>query len=980
MKSKQATRRALLSSLLSLLLCCSMLLGTTFAWFTDTVTSTGNIIKSGTLAVEMKWANDLSKKDTEKWKDASEGAIFDYKFWEPGYTEVKFVNIKNAGDLAFKYQLNIVPSVQPEAGKPNLADVIDAYLVPVDDVDNFTFDRADADALISGTTGTALSALIAEPDGAAHGVMLPVEGNTKHIDPTTVKDAVIGEATYCIILHMRESATNEYQNLSVGNGFSVKLLAAQMTYEGDSFDELYDEEAEYDSWNAAADSDWYNTTDTEFTLTSAEQLAGLADLVNGSKDTFAGKTVKLGADIDLNDIAWTPIGNKADGWKSTFNGTFIGTGYTISNLSVTGEKGVGLFGYVGNAAHIEGVTIDSAYVSGNDYVGAVMGSGYLAANCLKNCTVKNAEIIAMPYLTADGVTYDGGAKAGAVAGYAINGNITGNKAINCSVTAYRDLGGIAGMVDGENRSVTVSGNSVENVTLTYVGAQPYDGNKLNENMKSIVGRYDDSVTVADNAESNVTFETDMITCVASADGLAKVLTGDEKNIHVVLAANIDLPISTLGQQTGGSGEYKLGGEDTESITIDLNGKKLNITTTYWSAIGAKNDNAVFTIKNGSMTSSQATGTWNSYDLTFANCNYEIENVTFDKAIALSNAGKNVALNDVTINETHDYYALWITAEGQTVTVDGLTVNSDGRGIKIDEQYVDAPAKKVTLDVSNATFKTAKKAAIMVKSAAGADITLSNVDITKVAADSINAVWVDEDAAAHADKVTVTGGSVVVEPAAVSSGNDLVKELEDGKNVTLTSDVKIDPAGMSNAYGTTGINVKNGQTIDGNGHTLDIKGAGGTWDSGINTTGGIIRNLTVTGSFRGIFINHNSTHSERVILENVVIDGTTYTISCDQGLNQGLTATNSTFNGWTSYAATLCDAKFVDCNFGEGNGYAYCRPYAPTEFVGCEFEAGFKVDAQAAVTFENCTLGGVAITAENLATLVTSDTTYNATVK
>ena len=81
-----------------------------------------------------------------------------------------------------------------------------------------------------------------------------------------------------------------------------------------------------------------------------------------------------------------------------------------------------------------------------------------------------------------------------------------------------------------------------------------------------------------------------------------------------------MPISSLGAQTPGSGEYKLGGEATETINIDLNGHKLNITTTYWSGLGAKNENALFTIKNGTMTSSQTSGTWNSYDLTFANCN------------------------------------------------------------------------------------------------------------------------------------------------------------------------------------------------------------------------------------------------------------------------------------------------------------------------------------------------------------------------
>jgi len=219
---------------------------------------------------------------------------------------------------------------------------------------------------------------------------------------------------------------------------------------------------------------------------------------------------------------------------------------------------------------------------------------------------------------------------------------------------------------------------------------------------------------------------------------------------------------------------------------------------------------------------------------------------------------------------------------------------------------------------------------------------------------------------------------VIIAAPVYDADDLIESLENKKAVVLLDDVKIDPAGMSNAYGTTGINVKNGQTIDGNGNTLDIKGAGGTWDSGICTSGGLIKDLTVTGSFRGIFVKKDTDHNERVILENVTLEGVTYTISVDSGTGKGLTATNSTFKGWTSYAKTLGDAKFVDCYFGEGSGYAYCRPYAPTEFVGCAFEAGYTVDPVAAVTFEDCTIGGKPLTADNLSTLVTNPA--NATVK
>ena len=201
---------------------------------------------------------------------------------------------------------------------------------------------------------------------------------------------------------------------------------------------------------------------------------------------------------------------------------------------------------------------------------------------------------------------------------------------------------------------------------------------------------------------------------------------------------------------------------------------------------------------------------------------------------------------------------------------------------------------------------------------------------------------------------VIGGTYGAGLAVVTTADELVAALEANQGVYFMNDIKIDPANMSNAYGKTGINVKNGQTIDGNGYTLNIKGAGGTWDSGINTTGGLIKNLTVTGSFRGIFINHNSDHSEKVVLENVTITGTVYTISCDQGLYQGIEATNCTFNGWTSFAKTAGEAKFVKCTFGEGNGYKYCRPYSKTEFVECTFCPGYTVDTtQAEVTFTNC---------------------------
>ena len=246
--------------------------------------------------------------------------------------------------------------------------------------------------------------------------------------------------------------------------------------------------------------------------------------------------------------------------------------------------------------------------------------------------------------------------------------------------------------------------------------------------------------------------------VSTDNELKAALAKDDEVIRIALADNVSLNVSDA--------YIKLGTENTKSIIIDGAGivrsgnHTLTLATTYWSRLNTVNPEACIVLKNLNLTSTQATGTWNSYDVTFQ-CNVELENVTLNKALALDNEGKRSVLKNVTINETHDYYAMWISAAGQHVSIDGLTIASAGRGIKIDEQYVDAPSM-VTLDVNNAAFTTAKKAAIMVKSAAGAKITLENINLEGVVADQVNAVWVDEDAIAYADKVIVKGGSLAIE--------------------------------------------------------------------------------------------------------------------------------------------------------------------------------------------------------------------------
>lgn len=428
--------------------------------------------------------------------------------------------------------------------------------------------------------------------------------------------------------------------------------------------------------------------------------------------------------------------------------------------------------------------------------------------------------------------------------------------------------------------------------------------------------------------------------IYTADELATALTSDKEIISVILGNSIDLPISSLGSQTPGSGEYKLGGENTEAIVIDLNGNKLNITTTYWSAIGAKNADAVINIKNGSMTSSQPTGTWNSYDVTFANCNYAIENVTFDKAIAFANEGKAATLKNVTINETHDYYALWITAEGQTVDINGLVVNSDGRGIKIDEQYVDA-REKVTLNVSNATFNTNKKAAIMVKSAAGADIDLNDVNIANTP-DTVHAVWVDEDAAAYDNLVTVTGGEKFNEGNIVSDNASLNDAIANGdKKIVLAAGTYVVPAAVS---GKTVTIVGNGETV------IDIT----TVPTYAGLPGATItfENVIIKSDPQGAGYNRGFAHTNKITYNNCVINGTL-------GLNTETEFNNCTFNIsgdyynlWTWGAENVA---LNGCTFNSDGKAVLLYGTANTKLTvnGCTFnDKGGLADLKAAIEIGN----------------------------
>ena len=116
MTSSKSTKRALISSALAILMCVAMLIGTTFAWFTDTASTGVNKIQAGNLDVELEYKNSDTTGFTKADKNTKvfkEGAL-----WEPGHVEYVVLKVSNAGSLALKYKLGI--NIANEVGSTNV--------------------------------------------------------------------------------------------------------------------------------------------------------------------------------------------------------------------------------------------------------------------------------------------------------------------------------------------------------------------------------------------------------------------------------------------------------------------------------------------------------------------------------------------------------------------------------------------------------------------------------------------------------------------------------------------------------------------------------------------------------------------------------------------------------------------------------------------------------------------------------------------
>jgi len=320
------------------------------------------------------------------------------------------------------------------------------------------------------------------------------------------------------------------------------------------------------TWNDYADTSWYNDPSaTSFTIDTAAKLAGLAELVNGGKD-FNGKTINLGADIDLEGIAWIPIGTGSN----VFKGNFDGDGKKISNLNINRITSYnGLFGnssngklenvtleniniliytpdvtnyaytgsLAGKAQHVNNVTVTGSInievTGGARYVGGIVG--HLYNGHMSNCELNSNDGVGL--ISAK---YD----VGALAGYVYYGtSITNSTVRNMRINGYLGVGGVSGRIQNEYGAFLLENINIENIIL----------GKLNQGVESsCVGGFlgypyqSITVTIKDSQLKDVRIESSHI-----YNGLFYGLYSNTEQYGKVILENVNYS----GDCTTQSGEY-----------------------------------------------------------------------------------------------------------------------------------------------------------------------------------------------------------------------------------------------------------------------------------------------------------------------------------------------------------------------------------------------------------------------------------------
>ena len=349
MTSSKSTKRALITSALAILMCVAMLIGTTFAWFTDTASTGVNKIQAGNLDIELSYKNNSTGGEFKK-ADKNTSVFNDEALWEPGHVEYVVLKVSNTGSLALKYKLGI--NIANEVGSTNVYNnafnLSDYIRFAVLNDDQSSLDR---DALVAAATD---SKLIKEGYSKEDHLMATGTDNSQKVVtlvvwmPTTVGN----EANH----------KTEVTAPSIDLGISV--VATQDTVEKDSFDNTYDKDAVY--------------PDVAYTQASTQDELNTA--LNNPTDANGNPTSKIA--VDLKKGSYTLPGDKMGN----------------KEISITGTKDTVIDLTSGTAAHNASITMEGVKVkSTNDNY---TGIQHAAATIFKDCVIEG-----QPFLYAKDAQY-----------------------------------------------------------------------------------------------------------------------------------------------------------------------------------------------------------------------------------------------------------------------------------------------------------------------------------------------------------------------------------------------------------------------------------------------------------------------------------------------------------------------------------------------------------------------------------------------
>lgn len=434
MKRRNATRNALLMSVLSMLLCVTMLVGTTFAWFTDSVVSGNNVIMAGNLDIDVLYANtpNGAYETIENVDDlfvAPNGAT--KGLWEPGHTEVAYLKVVNNGTLALKYQFK-VDAASEVIGKSVLgndivlSEVLKFAATAPSEAAPAEYDRATAQAAAEASTGTLL--------GYSTDVMTLAPGAAQYIS---------------LVVYMPESVGNEanYRGDAIPTiNFKLTALATQVEAENDSFGPDYDKNA----WTEVAETPVVEDGVVE--IWTAAQLAGVM------ANTTGIETINIMENIDLSGRTWAPA------YVSAPNLVINGNGHTISNMTCNGGKQLGFIGVAYQNITINDLTFKNAEVAATgSFDGIVIGWAWGNADVtFNNVDVIDSEISATlgnKSIRVGGLIgffpYDGG-----------NLTLKDCDVTGSTISGYHNVGAMVGTTLTQ-KTVTVENCTAKNNTLKY---------------------------------------------------------------------------------------------------------------------------------------------------------------------------------------------------------------------------------------------------------------------------------------------------------------------------------------------------------------------------------------------------------------------------------------------------------------------------------------------------------------------------------